>query len=283
MERPAAPWRKTTQAVAPARPPHTAPGQYDIYPGFPVRPGAIGVGYDALAARLAGGRRVILDGYGGVLWPEVRRRLDAAVQARGIRAAWTPIDAALRPAPEIDALIAPSLGGDDPLFGTRFPGALRDFFDPEKLAALQPDPQAGLHIVYGTGAALAGWDGLLVYVDVPKNEIQFRGRAGSIVNLGARADGAGWAYKRAYFVDWVALNRHKAALLPQIDLIVDEQRPAEPTVMGGADLRAGLHEMSRNYFRVRPWFEPGPWGGAWIKRHIPELPQDTPNYAWSLS
>lgn len=276
-------WRRTTQELGPARHTPTSAGQYDIYPGFPVGSGKIELGYSALAARLAGHRRVIIDGYVGVFWHYLREQLNAELIQQGIRATWLDVDMALRPEHEIEQLVIPFLGSDDPLFGTRFTGQLRDFFDVEKLRALRPDSDADMSIIYGPGAALTGWDGLLVYVDVPKNEIQFRARAASVCNLGAsRPFDPKTMYKRFYFVDWVTLNQHKAELLPHIDLIVDEQRPDEPALMAGADLRAGLTHMSCNYFRVRPWFEPGPWGGQWIKQHIPQLPQDAPNYAWSF-
>jgi mannose-6-phosphate isomerase class I len=276
-------WRKTTQALAPARHAPTAAGQYDIYPGFPVGSGKIELGFDALAAKLAGHRQVTIDGFGGVLWSHFRDQLDAALLRRNIRAVWHDVAQALKPEAEIDALCAPFLGGDDPLFGTRFTGQLADFFETSRLQALLPDSAAAMNIVYGCGAALAGWDGPLVYADVPKNEIQFRSRAGSVTNLGkAQPADAKTMYKRFYFVDWVALNAHKARILPRIDWMIDEQRPNEPAIMGGPDLRAGLATMSRSYFRVRPWFEPGPWGGQWIKKHIPQLPQDAPNYAWSF-
>lgn len=277
------PWRSSTQTLAPAT--HTPPnaGQYDLYPGFPLPTGQIELGYAALAQQLLGAPIVIIDGYGGVLWDNFQQQLNAALLSCGVQAAWLDVSAALVAPDKIEALVAPFLGGDDPIFGTRFTGCLADFFDPEKRAALQPHPTANMTVLYGCGAALAGWQGRLVYLDVPKNEIQFRSRAGSITNLGAAApESPKKMYKRFYFVDWVALNQHKADLLPRIDLFVDAQRPDEPTAVSGDAVRAGLTAMSQNFFRVRPWFEPGPWGGQWIKEKIPQLPQDVPNYAWSF-
>lgn len=276
-------WRKTNQPLLPARLPPPPSAHYDLYPAFSLGSNQIGLGFDALAKQIAPHPRVILDGDACVFWVNVRARLDAALLRRGIHARWLDVSDALHSETEIEALVKPFLGGDDPLFGTRFTGELRDWFGAEKLRLLQPDPRAQLNILYGCGAALAEWSGLLVYFDVPKNEIQYRARAGSVTNFGARAAGDfASMYKRFYFVDWVALNKRKAALLPHLDLIVDEQRPAEPAFLRGDDFRAALTRMSENYFRVRPWFEPGPWGGGWLKQHIPELPQDVPNYAWSF-
>jgi mannose-6-phosphate isomerase class I len=276
-------FRKTTQDLMPAQTNGTAPGEYDIYPGFPIEDGKIWSGYREFAERILSESLVTLDGFPGVLWENLRELLTIELNALGVGAVWHDVSSAMLPPEQIEDLIAPYLGGTDPLFGRRFQGTLADFFQPEKLAAIHPDPSAALNILYGCGAALAGWEGLLVYVDVPKNEIQFRFRQGVITNLGSREPlPPKPAYKRCYFVDWVAASDHKRELLPKIDLMVDEQRPDLPTLMGGSDLREALQRMSQNYFRVRPWFEPGPWGGQWIRKNIPQLPQDVPNYAWSF-
>jgi mannose-6-phosphate isomerase class I len=276
-------WRKTTQLLAPAShvPP---PGAFNIYPGYPIGAGQIELGYRALARQLASHQCVVIDGMGGVMWEEFRARLTESLAAGGIAFEWIDVREALLPESEINRLIEPFLGGDDPLFGTRNTGPLRSFFIPEKLGELGRRAGPGRRtILYGTGAALAGSPGFLVYVDVPKNEIQFRSRAGSVTNLGARSPSEPKpTYKRFYFADWPPLRAHLAELLSRLDLIVDGQRPDEPALMGGETFRAGLAKAARSWFRVRPWFEPGPWGGQWMKQHFSGLSPEAPNLAWSF-
>jgi mannose-6-phosphate isomerase class I len=276
-------WRKTTQPLMPVAPTSPQTGQYDLYPAYPAGPGKIDFDLETLAERLSAYASVTLDGYVGVFWEDLRDRLSKTFARKGVRVRWHDVSEALRSETGIAHLIAPFLGGDDPIFGKRFSGELRDFFDTQKLSTLRPDAGADLNIVYGCGAALADWRGALVYVDLPKNELQFRARAGRVCNLGASAPAPSKpTYKRFYFVDWVVLNKHKADLLPRMDFVIDAQRPDEPVWMAGDDLRASLDMVCRSYFRVRPWFEPGPWGGQWSKQNIPQLPLEVPNYAWSF-
>ena len=276
-------FRKTTQYLMPSNHTPTPPGVYDIYPGFDIGSGKIDLGFNALAQKVSSHSTVIIDGYQGVLWEDFRGRLDRELKALGIAAHWEDVSSRLRPEECIEEMVKPFLGGDDPLFGTRYTGVLDDFFDMDSLRGLRPDIASRVTILYGTGAALAGWRGYTIYVDIPKNEIQFRSRAGRVCNLGQKLpESPKPQYKRSYFVDWVVLNIHKARLLPTIDLVVDGQRPDEPAMARGVDVRRALSCISTNWFRVRPWFEPGPWGGHWILEHIPGLSPHVPNYAWSF-
>ena len=271
-------YRKTAQPLLPKHHQPTAPGQYNIYPAYPLSAGKIEHGFLHLASRLIGHAQVVIDGYVGVLWDRFRHHLDQALKDAGEQARWVFVEKGFRPSAEIEKLIRPFLGGDDPIFGTRFTGTLADFFafDSQNIE-LEASPSE-MTIYYGTGAALVAETGYLVYIDVPKNEIQYRARAGSIHNLGAtEVFDPGMMYKRFYFVDWVVLNAHKAGLLPKIDLYVDEQDPELPSVISGDALREALTDMGRSYCRVRPWFEPGPWGGQWMKERVPQLVQDVPN------
>ncbi len=275
-------YRETLQSLLPVEKPAVAPAGYDIYPTFKLESGLIQSGFENLADWVGTHNQVVMDGYGGVLWEQFVGNLNEACIRKGIQVNWLCVDAAWKSESEIDQLIEPYLGGNDPIFGKLYSGELADFFDETRLQKLQPNIE-GVTILYGCGAALAGWSAPLVYLDVPKNEIQFRSRAGNVCNIGAlQPIKAGPQYKRFYFVDWVVLNKHKQQILADIDIIVDEQRVDEITWMQGPAFRKALQSMSQHMFRVRPWFEPGVWGGHWIKDRIEGLSQEVVNYAWSF-
>ncbi len=277
-------YRKSNQRLAPAVLNSSPAMEYSLYPSFPINSGTIQLGFPSLARCIASAHFVRIDGFVGVLWSQFRDCLHAELERLGVVIVWIDVSEALKPAALINELVTPYLGGDDPLFGTRFPGSLRDFFVCERLGEIACISQHDLlTIVYGCGASLVERDGPLIYVDLPKNELQYRSRAGVVRNLGvASPESAKAQYKRFYFVDWPALNQRKAEIVRHVDWFVDGQRPDEPTVISGDALRDTLDVMSRNSFRARPWFEAGPWGGQWIKQQLSVLSQSELNYAWSF-
>jgi mannose-6-phosphate isomerase class I len=275
--------RLTQQYLLPATKHQGTGNSYDIYPAFPITE-TIHTGFISLAGWIIeqGNLQFVIDGYAGVFWETFINSLCDAFDNARIPVHLIDISKCLKPESDIDNMIASSLGADDPLFGKAFTGHLSDFYNSQKLAALRPH-HSHLTILYGCGAALANWDAPLIFVDVPKNEIQFRARAGKAVNLGTQILLDPKAhYKRSYFIDWPVLNKHKNSILPHIGAFVDEQRGNEISWIKGEGLREVLTLMSKNVLRARPWFEPGVWGGQWIKNNIENLNRDVVNYAWSF-
>jgi mannose-6-phosphate isomerase class I len=197
----------------------------------------------------------------------------------------TMIDAeeALKSPEQLNEMLAPFLGGD-PVFARMAPWHLSSFFDTAKTEELRRriENAAGTVVVYGTGAAYVTqtWE-LLLYCDVTRWEIQRRQRAHKAGNLGANnaAESPAALYKRAYFVDWRAADSEKNGLHRKIDFYLDANLAHAPVMISGDDYRSALAQAVRRPFRVVPFFDPGPWGGQWMRRNF-DLPDGPPNYAW---
>jgi mannose-6-phosphate isomerase class I/predicted NBD/HSP70 family sugar kinase len=279
------PIRETVNALSPLRHPAPRPeGEYQLFPAHSVfRAGTVKVG--ELEQLVSGNDVICVDGYPGVLFGVLCDQIMRAVAPRCCR--FVGVEGALRP--DLEAYVAPFLGGDDPLWGTRFTGSLVEFFREQDVVKLRKAlvPQGDeLVVVYGVGASAVVTDGTaIVFVDLPKNEQQYRARVGSARNLGVTSPlPPKTAYKRSYFVDWVAMGRQYRDLLHNRDLlaVVDGQRIESCVWVGGSELKRGLRDLAAQPLRARPWFEPGVWGGQYLKELVPELDQSAPNYAWSF-
>lgn len=256
---------------------------YDIYPAHALGSGKIHEGYGTLAEWVINQKTVVIDGYVGNFWDRIATGLTAELEKRGAKVNLCLMDDFLKPEADIERLVKPYLGSNDSVWGTKTSLHLKDFYRWDALAGIRPNPDCTVNIVMGTGAALTGWDVPLIYIDLPKNELQHRMNAGAITNLGKSSpDKPAAMYKRFYFVDWVVCNRHKESLLHRVDILADGQGIDWITWAHAPAVFSGLKSLAHTVLRPRPWFTPGSWGGQWIKRHIPQVNQDEPNYAWSF-
>jgi hypothetical protein len=268
------------------------PSRYDKFPCVPV-PGAAGAcvrGWPAIAgglrdriARRPAPRTVlVVECYPGVdeegVLAELARELRpvAAVRARE----------ALLPPEQVEALVQPFLGGDDPVFGFLCGLKLPQFFDPARLERLRRqvrDAASGLVLVVGCGARLIAEGDVLVYADLARWEAQNRFRRHEAGNLGAdnRGSPAGLLSKRAFFVDWRVADRWKRPLIARWDFVLDTNDPRAPQLADGEAVRRGLRHAAGRPFRVVPYFDPAPWGGQWLKE-VCDLDRAAPNYGWGF-
>jgi mannose-6-phosphate isomerase class I len=255
----------------------TGRSNYDRAPSVEVPGHGCDVGWSAIAARLGG--VVAVECYPGVDELEIIEQL----AHRLMPALVVHTGDAMRPADEIERLVEPFLGGDDPVFGFMSCLAMDAFFDAGACAALAARVHsAPSALIVGAGASLiAPQADILVYADLARWEAQLRFRRGETGNFGAdnRSIPAGLKYKRAYFVDWRVADQFKRPLLSRADYFLDTNDPARPKLARGSAVREGLRRAAGQPFRVVPFFDPAPWGGQWMKR-VCDLNPGEPNYGW---
>ncbi|WP_336997023.1 class I mannose-6-phosphate isomerase [Leclercia sp. M50] len=241
-------------------------------------------GWEAIGRTLAQQQRpkrtvLVIDCYPGVRLDELEQMLFSSLRpALTINA-----ERARRDEDALHAMLARNLT-DDRVFGVLSCHQLVEFMDRERLKALQEQVTAceeGLVVIYGSGAALVHPGDVLVYADLPRWEIQQRMRKGELGNWGVenQTEDMLRRYKRAFFIEWRVFDRHKTPLLKRADFLLDTTLANAPAMVCGDALRAGLAHTTRRPFRVVPFFDPGIWGGQWMKQQF-DLDPAAPNYAW---
>jgi len=257
---------------------------YDKYPAIALPAHqSILVGDDVwrpVAAAVAEGSKVVaVDAYPGT-------DLTALIEA--IRLAMPDADvidveaAAALPIEAIDELIRGNLT-EDRVFGVLGHQTLDQFYDPDRLEGLAERVGAASSsvVLVGWGAALVPCPiDVLVLADLPRWEIQKRQRAGA---PNWRTDNGSEdslrKVKRGFFVEWRVADRHKRQLFDRMDFVLETTNG-----MAGAKLitaeafHEGMRRAAHQPFRVVPFFDPGVWGGQWM-RDVFDLHGEE-NFAW---
>ena len=63
--------------------------------------------------------------------------------------------------------------------------------------------------------------------------------------------------------------------------MLDTEVKGHPVLASGEAFREGLKQISKKPFRMEPYFDPGVWGGQWMKENF-GLDKEKENFAWSF-
>jgi len=178
---------------------------------------------------------------------------------------------------------------EDRVFGYLTRLQIDAFFDDKKLIQAKNKISAmgrAIVLVVGTGASVipSSYD-LLIYADMARREIELRMRKNEVGNIGVNnKDIEDWnlLYKQGYFVDWRVCDRLKKKLMHKWDFVLDTNNHIEPKLVEGKAVLEGLEQCLTRPFSLVPFFDPGPWGGQWMKE-VCDLDSSVDNFAWCFN
>ena len=166
--------------------------------------------------------------------------------------------------------------------GVMYYRKMDDFIDDIKLAQYQSlASHKGRVLVYGVGASYIHKGDTLIYCDLARWEIQLRYRKG-MPNFKQDNDDEDVLkkIKRSFFIEWRIADKHKMDIFENIDYFLDSNQ-GNPKIVTGNALRSALKKTTQRPFRLVPYFDPGVWGGQWMKKNC-DLDEKQNNYAWSF-
>lgn len=187
-------------------------------------------------------------------------------------------------APELEELIKEDMT-QDRVFGKMTTHSLIDYFKKDLIQEWREkiqDQEEGIILVYGVGASFLAKGDIFLYADMPRWEIQLRYRKGMGNWRGLNEeDPILTKYKRGYFAEWRWADKHKKKVMREMDYLLDTSREKELSMVAAADFFQALKQTAQEPFRLVPYFDPGVWGGHWMKERF-GLEENGSNYAWSF-
>lgn len=181
---------------------------------------------------------------------------------------------------------------DDRVFGIMCHKTIDTWFESEKLETMkkaieteraeEKDTNGGLIVIVGTAAELLTEADLLVYCDLTRWEVQLRYRSG-MPNWHSTNynDPILTKYKRGFFIEWRLADRYKKERYEKFTYLLDTETENAPVLTTGNAFRGALQQLAGQPFRMEPYFDPGVWGGQWMKENF-GLDASKENFAWSF-
>lgn len=253
---------------------------YDLDPRYPLLHGGPPTsGHAALAAEIASrpGATLALDGPPSLPWREVMEHLCAALEQAGMRYDLTPVWDRYVDWLSFESATESTTLRDDPDFAQVPKGSLDRLVAPGSRWGPPQVGGQGVHLVYGPGAALVEHDAVWI-LEHTRQEATAAVTAGRGNNLGQPLGEAG-TWRRTAFVDWPLMDRHWTGVTVSAERYVDLTDVSAPTSVDMPTLRGTIAQLVKAPFRTRPTYQPGVWGGQWLKG-ILDAPE-YPNLAWS--
>ena len=88
-------------------------------------------------------------------------------------------------------------------------------------------------------------------------------------------------FKQGYFLEWRIADKVKAECMDRMAYFIDANRDDDLVMISRDLFEEALIKEASEPFRVVPYFDPGVWGGQWMKK-VCGLDPDKSNYAWSF-
>lgn len=252
--------------------------EYDRFPVIPMKhDGSLWFGLESIVSALKHIDGVlVLETYPGIDLDVLRNTLIRALNPKHLYF----FEHYIKPKADIESMLERNIT-DDRVFGLYAHHTIHAFIHHYALEELRQTVRShqGLTIVYGTGASLVEGD-CLIHLTLSRWEIQLRYRKGAS-NMFTHNPNEDILrkYKRGYFVDWRVADRIKHEMYEKVDYIIDWNLLNTPKMMDKKTYDLSLDQLARQPFRMVPYFDPGVWGGQWMKE-VCHLNPEEKNYAW---